>query len=291
MEILKKIGQQLDMDIYPSVGNSGIVAPNINSVSLLKLGKENKDATHTTRRSETRKGTRTTRWPWQTCKSQAYHAPSVVSPAIKTFYEKEITEVREAYPGTQVWQQNEGMWLLTESSVLADYWHSALFITAISFVYPFNVRSWGFWTGGLLQEPAWIGPRHTNFPDGSVCAFEPSDGTWLAGQPIIPLLDMYTLWALRHLHLEVFGRWPGHQSVHHPYERVRELRADEFCGCDQSHKLYGECCQKKDLARDRIADAINFRYFYGKESRKPPISILNFIRKQEYPPPISELLV
>lgn len=294
MDTLKVIGQQLDRNIFPLVKNGGIVTPNTSTANLSISGMEQEDGERKSRRSETRererasRGQRQTRrpWWWQTC-----DPTPVISPSIKALCEEELNSIKCAYPGTQVWLQDEGMWLLTKSAILPECWHDALFFTGISFIYPFNIRSWGFWTGGLLRKPVWIGPRHTNFPDGSVCAFEPSDQTWSIGQPIVSLLDIYTLWALRHFHLEVFGRWPGYQAVHHPYERGRELNPDEFCGCGLlPSKRYRECCQEKDLKRDRVADAVDFLFFTGWKPRTPPESILKFIWNQNAPPSTRDLL-
>lgn len=292
MDTLHKIGQQLDRNITLFVKNGGIVVPNTIPVSLLNLGVEVKNEKQRTKRSETRtwprpiRGQRPASRSWKTCQPA-----SVVSAAIKSTYEQEVDELKRIYPNSKVWLEEEGMWLLTESAVLPEHLRKAIFFTGISFRYPFRVRSWGFWKGGLRGEPTWIGPRHTNFPDGSVCAFEPTDRTWLIGNPLVKLLDLYTVWALRHLHLEIFGRWPGHQAVFLPCERIMELREDEFCGCGMFDKLYGECCQEKDLARDRVADAVDFCLYTGGEPRKPPDSILKFIYRKTDPPPTSELLV
>lgn len=163
------------------------------------------------------------------------------------------------------------------------------FLTGISYRWQM-VRSWGFWQD-LLTDATWIGPRHTNFPDGSVCAFEPTDKTWVIGDPIIKLLDLYSLWAVRHLHLQVFGRWPGRQAVRHPYERILELREDEYCGCALGEKLHGECCRNKDLARNRIADAVSFFVFSGGRLREPPEAVVHFVRQEKTIPPwIGDLL-
>lgn len=220
-------------------------------------------------------------------------SPRQTAPVVCTYlqekYEDELDAVHEAYPSTQIWHQEAGLWLLTESSLLPGLRQKAIFLTGIFFARKI-VRSWGFW-GDFLAGSTWIGPRHTNFPDGSVCAFEPTDGTWIIGDSIVELLDLYTLWALRHLHLQVFGRWPGHQAVRHPYERILELREDEHCGCGQSDKLYGECCRNKDLARSRIADAVNFNLHFSGGLRKPPSSVVKFIHEQIEPPQFSDLLV
>lgn len=286
---LRNIGLRLDRGRFPSVKNGGIVVPNDYAGPSSTLGMEKSNDRSKPRRPETR--------PWQgTAGGQgsprgswsARQAAPVVSTSLQAKYEDELNEVREAYPGTQVWHQEEALWLLTESALLPGLRQRAVFLTVISFA-PTIVRSWGFWTD-LLTAPTWIGPRHTNFPDGSVCAFEPTDGTWVIGDPIVELLDIHTLWALRHLYLRLFGRWPGYQAVRHPYERILELREDEYCGCGKSEKLYGECCREKDLARNRMADAVDFILHFSGGLRSPPNSVTRFVREQTGSPPrISEL--
>lgn len=112
------------------------------------------------------------------------------------------------------------------------------------------------------------------------------------GDPIVKLLDLHSVWAVRHLHLQVFGRWPGPQAVHHPYERILELREDEYCGCAVGDKLYGECCRNEDLATNPIANAVSFFFFSGGCLREPPEAVARFVRQEkEEPPRLDELLV
>lgn len=296
IHVLKEIGQQLDRNVFPVVKNGGLVAPNPMPADQVNSVKEKQNERQGQRRSETGTWTRSERRerqaqrPRQTCKTT-----SVISSHIKAkrayerVYEQEFDALRVAYPSIKIWQQAEGLWLLTESSVLPGHWHKAAFVTGLSYVFPFNVRSWGFWISGISLKPVWIGPRHTNFPDGSICAFESSDETWSSGQSIITLLDLYTLWALRHRHLEVFGRWPGRQAVRYPYERILELKADEFCGCDRSEKLYADCCRDKDLALDQVAIALDFRLGTGSE-RIPPKAIVDFICDRDNPPALNPMI-
>lgn len=288
---LQKIGHQLDHQIFPRIKNGGIVMPSELAVSHSTLGMEiSNDYTERQRRSETRprkraagrQGSAGRSWP-------SRQTAPVVCTSLQAQYEDELDAVYEAYPGTQIWREEEGVWLLTESSLLPGFEQRALFLVGISFANAI-VRGWGFWRI-CLANPTWIGPRHTNFPDGSICAFEPADGTWVIGDPIVELLDLYTLWALRHLHLQVFGRWPGHQAVRHPYERILELKGDEHCGCGKSDKLYGECCRDNDLARNRVADAVNFLLRYSGGLRQPPSSVVRFVREQIGPPQFGDLLV
>jgi len=102
---------------------------------------------------------------------------------------------------------------------------------------------------------------------------------------------MYTLWALRHEHLRVFGRWPGYQSVPLAYERLEELRDDEHCGCNRSERLYKDCCKGKDLGRNKGAV---FREFFrgvgGYVTRKPQKPIFDVFRTQCEPPSLLETL-
>jgi len=181
------------------------------------------------------------------------------------------------------------MWLLTESTVLAGLEKTATFLTAIPFSAKYTQKSWGFWTTPVYWD--WIGPRHTNFPDGSVCAFDPSDGTWKAGDSLITLLDLYTLWALRHEHLKILGRWPGRQAVPHVYERMSELKSDELCGCNQYGKRYTDCCHSHDISRPLGESFFQFlKFTQGHLDRSPPQAICDFMKHRHTPPPLQDVL-
>jgi hypothetical protein len=201
-------------------------------------------------------------------------------------YKAELDGLAEHYPGAQFWHQNEGVWLLTKSRLLSGLRQYAIFLTGIFFPGRM-VRSWAFWADPVAF-PLWIGPRHTNFPDGSVCAFEPMDRTWIFGEPLVKLLDLYAVWALRHLHLQAFGRWPGQQAIHFPGERILELSADEHCGCANSERLYGECCMPKDMAGDRIAACLAFFWRTGG-FRVPPQPVVDFVRHGKTVPSVADL--
>lgn len=282
VETLQEIGAQLDENQFPVVHNGGVVLPSEATVSSLNLGKETKNGTSRTGRPPT--------GPWQRPpgrQRQAYRprptraAAPVVCSGLQKQYEAELDAVQEAYPDTKVWRQDGGMWLLTESILLRGLGKKATFLTMLPYTKISAVKSWGFWATPVYFE--WIGPRHTNFPDGSICAFEHRDRTWAGGDSIVKLLDLYSLWAVRHLHLEKFGRWPGYQSVPHPYERLNELRDDEYCGCDHSDRLYADCCKKHDLAKDKAAIAREFLVEYTNGGvRNPPKDILHFISRSKF---------
>jgi len=275
--MLREIGQNLDQNIFPLVKNGGVVVPiNPTKPSTIMSEASSNDKPERQNRPETRQRKRASRWQGESRKTSA--AAPVIGSSIQEKYMGELGKLKEAYPGMQIWEQKDGMWLLCQSALLPDALHRAVFLCAIPFDPRKRVRGWGFWNGST-----WIGPRHTNMPDGSICAFEPSDGTWLPGDSIVELLDIYTLWAVRHLHLQILNRWPGAQVAHHAYERLTELKEGELCGCGSLTKKYGECCRPKDLKRDRIADAVKF-IFDGGADRKPPEDVMRFIKEQDNPP-------
>ncbi|MES9897675.1 MAG: hypothetical protein ABW148_01480 [Sedimenticola sp.] len=284
---LREIGSRLDQRIFPRVKNGGLVMPSELTVPST-LGEEKYHEKQRRSTTKPRKwapgGERAAGRSWS-----PRQATPLVSTSVQVRYEDELDAIHRAYPGTKVWEQADGLWLLTESSLLPRLQKAAIFLTGVSYDRTI-VRAWGFWRcslGGLT----WIGSRHTNFPDGSICAFHPTDGTWVFGDSIVELLDLYTLWAFRHLHLEVFGRWPGQQAVFHPYERILELKEDEYCGCGRPDMLYGECCRDKDLSRNQVADAVNFVIEFAGGLREPPHAIVQSVREQSEPPSLNDLLL
>lgn len=269
---LQEIGYQLDNNILPEVINGGIVLPSKYSPLHQTLGKENDyDAK---RRPEARSWKRPTRRQGSTGgRRSAGQATPFISTNLRDKYEEQIEEIMLAYPDTQVTRRNDGLWLISKSELLHNFERKAIFLTSIPYCLGFMPRSWGYW-----DSSQWIGPRHTNYPDGSICAFEQSDGTWLPGESLVELLDIYTLWAVRHLHLFTLGRWPGQQRIHTAYERISELKDDEFCGCDVPKGLYKNCCKKGDILTNQVADLVAYGMCQGG-GRKPPVYIEGFMHK------------
>lgn len=290
--LLGEIGVQLDQGHFPAVFDGGFVRPCKTGVHFETQGQETENVGTGSTRSAARPGSwaagreGATGQPWT-----ARAAPPVVSAELRRRYEAGLNDFVHAYPGARVWASENEMWLLVESAVVTGLERVATFIIRLPFSYPVHlpylrlreVKAWAFWSTAVSQT--WIGPRHTNFPDGSVCAFEPGDRTWLPGGSITTLVDLYTLWTARHLHLEIFGRWPGYQSVPFAAERIIELRDDEFCGCDNSGALYRDCCRPHDIEN---IDTEKFLAFWlnGLQSgrRRPPPEIVRFAWAKDNPP-------
>lgn len=276
---VREIGRSLHGGVFPYVYSGGVVAPSGTFVPI-SLGTE---IANEQTASAPRPAATTSRATTRTASSASPIKRSGGPPA----YDAELDRAIEAYPNSTIVHGNDGMWLLVESQIVVGNSRAASFLVGFSWRQPM-VRSWGFWrsTSTLVD---WIGPRHTNYPDGSICAFDPLDKTWQFGDPIVGLLDIYSVWAFRHLHLELVGFWPGPQSSHHAFERRLEFLPCELCSCG-SNLRYDSCCHRNDECRNPIADAVNFTLNFAGGHRAPPPAILKTALGQADPPPISELL-
>lgn len=223
-------------------------------------------------------------------------SPRLGGDVLRASYEGQVKRLAEAYPTLQTFSDEDGMWLFAKSSIIAGLPRKATFLIALPFKPGPGPRAWGFWTGDA-EFSRWIGPRHTNFRDGSICAFAPNEGAWSEGGDLATLLDLYSVWALRHLHLEVLGRWPGKQygilgadPRAEAYYRQRECRDDELCGCGSETRRYVDCCKASDLQCDFIEAASLFlQHTGGFASRAAPPSVVNFVQNRSALPKMSEV--
>lgn len=185
--------------------------------------------------------------------------------------EHDLVEATEAYPRMRPRLASPGVWL---DGVVRPV-HGMRDAASIRVVYPLDltlpVRAWAWWSDGV-----WIGPRHTNYGDGSICGYEPSDGVWDRSLPLVRLLDIYAGWITRHLYLRVFGRWPGAQVLHTPYERLTEHRPGERCGRPHcaAKRTYESCCMPKDKALNWKEVEGQFRALYPNPVRRAPANAL-----------------
>lgn len=183
-----------------------------------------------------------------------------------------------------MWVEPDGIWLLVHSGLVEGLDRDAIFLVAVPFDTSKTTQGWGFWSRGCLAFAQWIGPRHTNFPFGSICAFDQEDHVWSTGDSLVLLFDLYSVWAVRHLYLDRFGKWPGSQTARWSHERQIECREDELCGCGSLDRTYADCCLPGDLRRDKILDAVVFLIETGGGERSPPREVMHFLRTQSKPP-------
>lgn len=290
--LLEQIGLQLDQSIFPLVHNGGLVFPGPTAVASIIPGKEfhhegkqqrsSRPATGSRQRSQA--GARSAGSP----SADRSRAPASAAPLafVDGYYDIDdaVQQLMLSYPATKVWRQEEGLWLFVESTLLPGLGRSAGFVIAIDSQNS-HVRAWGFWLGAGVAV-SWIGPRHTNYPDGSICAFDVDDGTWAFGHSLVTLVDMYSAWALRQLYLEQFGRWPGPQSSSHPYERLIEFADSDHCSCGAHGARYGECCKAIDKRARLLTNAVNFGVGVAFRSRTPPASVIAFALHRTSAPPL-----
>ena len=292
--VLQQIGAALDQHRSLLVYIRGRVA--VDHASVASPSKENGYERQGERGSPARSWQRSTRRKGPSRRSRSAGTPArISSDVLRAGYELQLKQLVHAYPTCRAVPDKDGMWLLTRSSILSGLEREATFVTAVPFQPGAPPRAWGFWTAD--GESSWIGPRHTNFHDGSICAFSPQEGAWSEGGDLTRLLDLYSVWAVRHLYLEVFGRWPGKQYSLgtdprvQAFYRMRECHDDELCGCGSETRRYSECCKPWDLKVDFVDAAGAFLQAApgGFQTRVPPPSIVAYIEDRSGLPEIAEL--
>jgi hypothetical protein len=159
-----------------------------------------------------------------------------------------------------------GVWLSTTVTPVFGNRASADLVVGVPNDVSRRVKGWAWWTDGGMP----IGPRHTNYPCGSICAFEPPDGTWDRDSSLVRLLDLYAVWVAKQMHLLRFGLWPGEQALHTASERLREHRPHELCGGCRSLRMYKNCCKPKDLRMTSAEVEREFKRKYPAGIRIPP---------------------
>jgi hypothetical protein len=207
-----------------------------------------------------------------------------------------VTKIRSAYPTLQVFTDDDGMWLLARSTILAALPRQATFLIGVPNRPGLDPKAWGFWSEADCHR--WIGPRHTNFGEGSICAFSSLDNVWSEGGELTTLIDVYSVWALRQLHLEAFGRWPGRQYAltggdprAQAYYRLREFRDSELCGCGSRGATYATCCKPRDSKYGfaEMANTFMKEAPGGFTSRRPPNAVTSFVSGSSPPPRLRDV--
>lgn len=139
----------------------------------------------------------------------------------------------------------------------------------------FSPKAFAFWR--LSPFPRTVGPRHTNFPDASICAFTDEDDAWRPGENPRTLLNLYAEWLLCHLFLRIERRWPGRQVGLDATYREQEFEICEWCDCG-SDKRYGACHRDADtLEVERLKASGEY---VAIPPRVVPDTIVNFAKSR-----------
>jgi hypothetical protein len=196
--------------------------------------------------------------------------------------DEQFEALRREYPGTKKSSDPNGTWLVVRSFPIGESGPEAVFLIAIpSEVH--RVEAWAFWLSG--SGTVWIGPRHTNLPHGSACAFPPEDSYHLDCEwPLRRYIDLLSEWSARHLYYAVHDRWPGPQEGRWALYRLQETRLRECCPRCGNLSYYEDCCSKLDemMLADRSAVAENPPDF---SLRKLPSRIYELAKRAGRNPP------
>lgn len=187
-----------------------------------------------------------------------------------------LDNLSSAYPAI-IKFSNDGLWIIVMSKPLGRGGPQVTFVVAYPYLAKVEPRAWGFWKLG--EFPKFIGPRHTNFPDASICAFGPDDGAWKRADGVVALLDLYSTWVIRQLYFQHFDRWPGRQHGASALYRRTEFSSEEWCGCGSGLR-YGQCHEVSDklLSEDEAREQHRQKLGSDYGPRKPPKSVIKFIR-------------
>lgn len=269
---LRTVGEALDNNVFPFVFQGGFVAlaapEDFQSMEQANAERQRTRGSPTGSWARTEAGSR--RASGEAAPVRCGHQQAVRASVLE--------ELHVAYP-TQFVEGDHGLWVIVTSTPLGPFAPQATFV--IAYPYSENVppRAWGFWKLG--DFPKFIGPRHTNFPDASICAFVPDDATWSRANGLVALADLYSTWVVRHLFLAHFGKWPGQQHGPTALYRRTEFFADEWCGCG-SGKRYGNCHELDDKRLSEEDAREDHRRVMGSEycARRPPKSVMRFVRSR-----------
>lgn len=208
-------------------------------------------------------------------------APIVGQPGLSPDIQRDLRAAADAYPQMRVATAAEVSWLHTWARPVPGLRESAFLLTQYPFDIRYPVRSWAWWGEGI-----WIGPRHTNYPHGDICAHEPTDLTWTRRGSLVVLLDLHLVWIVRHIYLRRFGKWPGRQVLHTAHERLQENRPHELCGCGSS-RAYATCCRHDDEEVDPVRALTEYMSRVGTARRMPPFGDGPFPRPEDLTKPVA----
>lgn len=233
---------------------------------------------------------RTARWQGSSGRQRAAGPSGAAAPPeparqdgiadLRQQYFDAMAEVREFYPDLRVIEVEDGIWVVTQIFPIGrggPYFSVCLFLPDRKDLEP---TAFAFEKSGKSGKP--IGPRHTNFPEASICAYSATDGVWEPGRTPLILLNLYAEWLVCQMFFVSEGYWPGRQSGQDSRYREIEFRDREWCDCP-SGKRYGECCKGRDAAA--VATARLKGEYVPLPNRSVPRQVIRFARSGWRMPP------
>jgi hypothetical protein len=211
------------------------------------------------------------------------------SPVIRCSFVRELAvrAARADYPGLRFWREvgGSGSWISAPVFPVGSEGPRAEIIIAIPSDPTKRILSWGFWRA--QQVVRWIGPKHTNYPEGSICAFPAKSGVWTEDMGLTAYLDRISEWTMRSLYLDIFGLWPGTQEGHDVHYRLCHTHPRECCTRCQGLVKYENCCRDLDLSE--WSPRSQERFIAGATcevgNQLPPLKLVSWVENMCGPPP------
>jgi hypothetical protein len=209
-------------------------------------------------------------------------AGEVGSKTLRERYRVHLEQVRLYFDLTTI-ETEEGLWLIAPMWPVGKPGPSFTVALYLPDHPSFTPTAFAFRSSGQLARA--VGKRHTNSPEGSICAWSDGDIQWAPGESPFLLLRLYAEWLLCHLFYQVAGYWPGQQSALDGVYRWNEFDPREWCDCG-SNKRYGECHRESDEALVRGLKAQGRSV--APPPREMPPSVVAFARSRWRNPPPPE---
>lgn len=290
LTVLQRIGEEFDQHHTLRVLRGGVIQPSIGRPSSHPLGEVSEDEGSRKPAGSERPATGQGQGSAKGNPAGTRPGPSAgqvlrergVEPKLVADIEG-ATDAQQGYPQLRARLAGLVIWLEGEMEPVPGLGHAA----RVRISYPSDttipVRAWAWWKKGK-----WIGPRHTNYGDGSICAYEVLDRSWTRAMPLVGYIDQVAGWITRHIHLLEFGRWPGHQVLHTARERLIQHQPGEICGACKSGRRYEDCHKPADMQLGRMAIDQEYRRHFGKAVQRPPETELGFqeaaLKRWPFPP-------
>jgi len=269
-EHLRRLGEEIDIGRQPTVFDGGLVGTSDATEGEVRrhvAGQEagSQSGTRQGRRARARIGAQAADHRFRSDVLEAAHGAGF----------RILAQHYEAL----AFEERNGLWVTVSSNPLGPRGPEVHFLIAIPLDERLSPRGWAFQRLGARAELMSL--KHTNFPDASICAFPHGQWAWPNADGILGLVDIYLLWAVRKLHRDYFGWWPGPQLGACAHYRAREFDPREDCGCGSS-KRYGECHMALDRLADPEAAAAEFRRLFAcdYDDRRPPESVMEAARSR-----------
>ena len=267
-EHLRRLGQAIDIGQPPTVFDGGFVG--------FRDVAESEVMTDVAQGQAYRSPTGS----WQGRRARPWRAPApnhaFRSDAFGIAFGPEFRRLAQHYAAL-AFEDRNGLWAAVPAKPLGQRGPEVHFLVAVPTDDRFSPRAWAF--DKLGSRARLMSLKHTNFPDASICAFPHGHWPWPNPDGLLGLVDIYLLWAVRKLHRDYFGWWPGPQVGPCAHYRVREFDPREQCGCG-SNKRYGVCHMAADFLENPLVGRAEFRRQFDcdYDDRRPPGLILDAAR-------------